>query len=425
MKRLVLFLGITLPREQHIMLLLVGSSLLINHYDLAIFGLALPQIQASLGIGEEQLGLYTGAMRLGVLLAFPLAFMADSVGRRRLLFITIVGMTLATFLSAFAQNQWQYLALQTLVRCFAYAEEALCFVIVAEEVAAERRGLAFGWLAALGAVGYGVAALLYGAVDSLPHGWRAFYVIGAIGLAVILVARRSLKETRRFQARQAMRATVHHGLGSRLTPMVALVRAYPGRFWAMAATTIPFSFGTAAALTLLSKYLQDDRHFSPDEVGLLYFLGGGVSVPGYLLAGPLSDRFGRRKLLAVTLAGAPSLLALVYLAPDARAIGPLWIASLFLFFAADVALSAQGCELFPTSYRATASAARTVLSIVAGIAGLAAESALYATFGGHANAIVCLAAVAPLGIVPLLFFLPETASRELEDIAPETEDASR
>jgi putative MFS transporter len=356
-----------------------------------------------------------------VLLAFPLAFMADRVGRRRLLLITIMGMTLATFLSAFAQNQWQYLALQTLARCFAYTEEMLCFVIVAEEVAADRRGWAFGWLAALGALGVGVAAIVYGAVDRLPYGWRAFYVVGAIGLVIVLLARRSLKETRRFEARRAMRGAVQESLRSRLAPMVALVSAYPERFWAMAAATAPFSFGTAAALMLVSKYLQDDRHFSPDQVGLLFVLGGSVSMLGYLLAAPLSDRFGRRRVLAVTMVAAPVLLALVYLAPDARMIAPLWIAAILMVFAAEVTMSALGSELFPTSYRATASAARTVISIVAGLAGLVAESALYATLGGHASAIVWLAAVAPIGIAPLLLSIPETALRELEDIAPETE----
>lgn len=411
--------GTTAPRGEHAMLLLVGSSLVINHYDLAIFGLALPQIQASLGIAEERLGLYTSAMRLGVLAAFPLALMADGMGRRRLLFITIIGMTLATLLSAFAQTPGQYLLLQTLTRCFAYAEEMLCFVIVAEEVAAERRGWAFGWLAALGAFGYGVAATVYGAVDDLPHGWRAFYVMGAAGLVLVLLARRRLKETGRFEQRQAMRVAVQRGLRERLAPMVALVRAYPQRFWAIAAMTAPFAFGLAPAMTLVSKYLQDERHFSPGQVGVLYVLGGGISVMAYLLAGPLSDRFGRQRLLGVSMIVAPAMLALFYLAADARVIALLWIASLFAYFAADVMLSALGSELFPTSCRATASAARTVIGIVAGVAGLAAQSALYTALGGHVSAILWLIAVAPIGVVALWLAIPETAGRELEDIAPE------
>ena len=103
-------LGTDVPRAEHMLLLLVGSSLLIKNYDLAIFGLATPQIQASLGIPEESLGLYVSLVRLGVLASFPLAYFADQVGRRRLFLVTVAGMTVATLLTAFSQTPWQYAA---------------------------------------------------------------------------------------------------------------------------------------------------------------------------------------------------------------------------------------------------------------------------------------------------------------------------
>lgn len=399
------------------LLLLVGSSLLVKNYDLAIFGLAIPQIQASLGIPEESLGFYIGVMRMGVLAAFPLALMADVVGRRWLLLVTILGMTVATLLSAFAQTQWQYLMLQALARCFAYTEEMLCFVIVAEEIAAKRRGWAFGWLAALGAMGTGIAAAVYAAVNYLPYGWRAYYVASALGLAIITLARQRLKETRRFEERRASRDAIP----GMLAPMLELVRAHPRRFWAMAAMTAPFAFGMEPALILVSKFLQAERQFSPEQVGMLYFLGGGIPVAGYLLAGPLGDRFGRRTLLGISLLAAPGFFALFYVSGSVTAIVLFWVASMFAYLAADVTLSGIASELFPTSCRATASAARVVVGIASGLLGLAAESALYAWLGDHTLAIVCLIAVSPLGILALWRAVPETAGRELEEIAQEAD----
>ncbi len=400
-----------ITRQHRLLLLLVGSALLINHYDLGIFSLALPQIQDGLGIGEDEVGLYAGIVRLGVLLAFPLAYMADVVGRRRLLLFTLAGMTLATVGTAFVQEPWQFLVLQSLARTFAYAEEMLCFVVIAEEFAADRRGWAFARLAALGACGYGVAALLYGMIDVLPGGWRAFYILGGVGLALLVLARRGLPETQRFAARETV--------GERAAPIIALVRAYPGRFLALAATTLPFTLGLTPALTLVSKFLQDERGFSPGAVGLLYFVGGGVSIAGYFLAGRLSDRFGRKRILLVTMLIAPLILACVFLGPNGLWIAPAWSLGLFFYFAADVTLAGIGSELFPTSYRATATAARTVFGTFAALGGLALQSALYGPLGGHGPAIVALALIAPFGVLPMLLFLPETARRPLEEIAPE------
>lgn len=401
------------------LLLLVGSSLFINNYDLGIFSLALPQIQASLHIPESQLGLYTGIARAGVLLAFPLAFMADVVGRKRLLLITIIGMTLSTVLSAFAQTAIQYLILQTFARCFSYAEDMICYVIVAEEIEPEKRGWALGRLAAIGTLGYGLSSILYGQVDSLPHGWRDFYLVGAVGLVVIMLARRSLKETKRFLDLKTRKAA--QGLRAHLQPMVSLVRAYPGRFIALTATTAPYAFGISAAFAFISKFLQETHGYTPAHVGYLQLFGGALSILGFFVAGQISDFAGRRVVLGACIPVVVGLFVAFYLTGNPTLLVASWIACLFFYFASEVTLSALGSELFPTSYRSTSSAARGVINTLSGIAGLAAESLLYTVVGSHAVAIIILLAIAPLALIPVIFFLPETARLSLDEISPEVE----
>ena len=408
-----------LPRDQRLTLWLVGAALLIGQFDLDIFSLALPQIQASLDISEDQVGTFAGTLRLGVLAAFPLATLADTFGRRTMLMFTIIGMTIATGLTAFAQTPTQFLIVQICARCFAYTEEMLCFVVIAEIVAPELRGFAISRLAMLGALGSGLASLLFSQVNTLPHGWRDFYLMGAVGFGLLILARRRLRETERFETLRAARRD-SEGFIAHLRPVLVLIRSYPGRFAALVATTIPYSFGLAAAGTFLSKYLQQERGFQPGAISMLYFFGGAISLTGYMIAGPLSDRIGRRTLLAVAMPGTALAFASIYLAPNPWVLAPCWIAGIFCSFAANVTLSAIGSELFPTSHRSTAAAARAAINVLASLAGLAVEGSLYNAFASHVYAILALLAFAPFAIIPMLLFIPETAQRTLESIAPET-----
>ena len=83
----------------------------------------------------------------------------------------------------------------------------LCFVVIAEEVAAGARGWANGTISALDFTGAGLASLVFAAVNILPYGWRALYVIGAVPLFLVAYLRRSLPETKRFAAQE----DVHQG----------------------------------------------------------------------------------------------------------------------------------------------------------------------------------------------------------------------
>ncbi|MDX1649798.1 MAG: MFS transporter, partial [Myxococcota bacterium] len=146
-----------LTPRQWSLLGLLGAAELFDQYDVGILGLALKQIQEGLGIPESQIGPVTAVARLGVLPAFALTVLADRLGRRRLLLATIVGLTLSTFATAFAQDAVQFMALQFVARSFIYAETMLAVVVLAEELDAAERGWGIGMLGALGALGHGLA----------------------------------------------------------------------------------------------------------------------------------------------------------------------------------------------------------------------------------------------------------------------------
>ena len=115
-------------------------------------------------------GVTVAYFRIAALAALLVAASADLVGRRRLLLLTILGQASFTLLTAFDRRTmpsfvWAY---RSLTRVFGYAEEMLCFVVIAEEVPASARGWSNGTMSAAGlSPAPGLASLLFAAVTIL------------------------------------------------------------------------------------------------------------------------------------------------------------------------------------------------------------------------------------------------------------------
>jgi putative MFS transporter len=400
-----------LTRRQWRVLGLLGTAELFDHYDLGLLTLALLQIQAGLGVAEDEVGSLVSLVRLGVLPALLAGLLADRFGRRRLLLVTVVAFTLTTFLTAFVQTPAQFAAVQFLTRACLYAETSLAVVVLAEELSARDRGWGLGVLGALGALGHGVAALVFAFVELLPFGWRALYALGALPLLAIAWLRRGLPETERFAQARAARAERW------FAPVLALLRMYPGRLALLLAAVLPLEFVAIVAATFMAKTLQEVHGWSPGGVTGLYVVGGALAIVGNVAAGLWSDRIGRRATV-VLLVIAYGCACLGFYNSTGWSVAPLWIAMIFASQGAAVLFKALGSELFPTSYRSTASVVRAAVGTLFGSLGLWLESQLYPSAGSHAAVITGLLPVLALTLL-VAWRLPETATRELEEIAPE------
>lgn len=409
------FLGRTPPftKRQRRVFWIASTAGFFDQYDRALLSLALKQIQAGLKIAESHVGPMLSVIRLGYLLSLLMTPFADVFGRRRLLLYTVVGYTIFTGLIAIAPNERTFVAFEIIARAFAGAEAAIAMVIVAEEVDAAYRGWAIGLLSAVSSSGYGLAAIVFAFVNTIPYGWRGMYAIALIPLVVVIPLRRVLPESARFEKEKL------EGLKpvKIWEPVARLYTAYPRRLVMMLSISFLSNMGGNASGFLFPKFLQDAHHWSPGNVSMLFFFGGALGIVGSIVAGRMSDRFGRRVMGTAFLFLAPLFTIWMYTA-SGWSIVPAWILGTFFDFAGSMILSAYSAELFPTSYRSTAGSALAIAGTTGGALGLFLEGVLYNLTGSLSRA-VCYLTVFWMIAPAILWFFPETSGRELEEISPE------
>jgi MFS family permease len=389
-------------------------------YDLSLLTAAIPHIADDLRIDAAALGYYLGGVRFGGFLAFALLPLGDRFGRRRLFLLSLVGMSVGTLATAFAQTPVQFLAIQVGTRAFMLAAASVGIVMLVEELPAEHRGWGIGILGALAAFGHGLGALLYAFVGALPFGWRALYTVGAVPLLALPTFRRSLRETARFAAHHAHLAATRAGARrDRLGPLVRVARASPGRVLGVGGGGFLLALGTISVFAFSNYYLRDVRGWQPWQYSVLLLTAGGVGIVGNVVAGNLGDRFGRRRV------GAAALL-LYPVAAIAFYHGPGWTvpisfaAVVFTSSAADVIVRAFATELFPTSQRSSSMGWLVLLQTFGTVLGLWLVSG-----GMQSAAALSLARVISLlslavGLAALfVLLLPETGRRELESLSSE------
>jgi MFS family permease len=385
-----------------------------DNYDGALLSLALKQIQRGLGVAEASLGNMLSIIRLGYLASLLISPLADVFGRRRLLLYTIVGYTLFTAASAVAQSERSFVAAQFVARAFSGAEATISLVILAEEVDAAVRGWAVGMQGALSISGFGLAAIVFALIAVVPYGWRGLYALAVVPLVLIIPLRRILPESKRFEGEEetGLRPT------NVIEPLAALFRVYPRRLATVLSVCFLNAAGANPAGFLVPKYLQEAHQWSPGQVSSLYVFGGALGIMGNIVAGRTSDRFGRRVMGSLFMLGAATLVLCIYTTRTNAVIG-LWVVWLFCDQASTTMLSAYSAELFPTLYRSSAARALMVARLTGGALGLFLEGLLYAIAGTHWSAVRYLVVFPLVASIAMYLFFPETAGRELEEIAPD------
>ena len=176
----------------------IALSQLMVILDATIVNIALPQAQAALGISDadRQWMVTAYALPFGALLLLG-GRIADYVGRKRILIISLSGFALASALGGAAQVGWQLFIARALQGAFAamLAPAALSLVTVTFS-AAKERAKAFAVFGAISGGGAAVGLLLGGVLTEYAS-WRwCLFVNIPVAIIAVVLAIPVLKESK-------------------------------------------------------------------------------------------------------------------------------------------------------------------------------------------------------------------------------------
>lgn len=409
-----------LERPHLVLLALLSTATFFEGYDFILLNLVLPYLRADFDLSMRQTGYAASAIAVGTIAAFFVMRLGDSLGRRTMLLITVLGYTLATGLTAASTGIVSFVVLQFIARVFLVAEWGIATVILAEELPASKRGLGISIVQSAAGVGGIVGSALFPLAAKAALGWRMMYLIGLVPLLLVAAIRARMTETRRYAA-----ATQDGAQPPVWTEVLA--PQYRRTLAVVAALWFFMYLAYTPIMTFWTTFAMQDRGLSPKEISLVLAVAYTLGLSGFVVAGKLMDGWGRRPTAALFFGGGSLATLGAFLGPP----GPLAMGAglvVLIFFATGyISLVATvSAELFPTRLRASAAAwtnnslGRIGMVAAPALVGLMAEyfaDPLVKSSTGVGQA-VAVTAIAPLVCAALvLAFVPETRGRELEEIS--------
>jgi putative MFS transporter len=402
-------------------------------FDTQLASLVQPLVRAELGVSVEAVGSALGLSRLGMVAAFFVILLADTLGRRPIFLAGLAsycGFTLAT---AFATDLLTFTVLQFFASAAMVVELALAYLILSEEIPPAVRGRVNGLFASTAVIGAALPAGLLAPLESMGLSWRGLFVVGALPMLLLPVYWRLIPETRLFEERRSARALERAGgAGLRAgaddatgavgawSEFAALARSLwhssdRRRLLSVGLIWIAINFWSGTALYFFFAYVGDDRGWTAADLALLPLGAVPIGLMGYVVSGFAMDRIGRRRAAVVYLIAATLASAICYRSTHDLTVYLAYFALVGLGGVWTI-VTTWTAELFPTAHRATAMGLSNNLIGRLGLVGGPIVSGLLAGALGSYGSALSLLAIVPALAIPLVLGLPETRGVSLEDV---------
>jgi MFS family permease len=343
---------------------------------------------------------------------------ADRFGRTRTLIATILIYAVFTGLAALSQTWWHLAIYRFLTALGIGGEWAAGAALVAEVWPEDKRAKAAGMLQSAWAAGFFLAALCNLLLRG--YGWRALFVVGVVPAVAALFVRLWVKEPEKWVHAHRQEQAGGHG------PFEKVAELFHGdlRRPTLVGSTLAFVavfglWGSTNWTPTLVGTMPDLQGLSREDISAhvsyaIMALNTGA-LWGYLLFGPLADRFGRKPVFAFMCAGSLVMLPVTFLAPReyAHVLLLLPVLGFFnngIFSGFPIYLP----ELYPTRLRATGAGFCFNAGRVFASVGPFLTGTLTAALGSVGAAVSAVGLIYAVGLL-ILPFAPETRGQTLPD----------
>jgi AAHS family cis,cis-muconate transporter-like MFS transporter len=333
----------------------VFVALVVDGMDLQMLALALPSISGELQLSRVAAGALGTYTLLGMGVGGVLSgWVADRVGRVRVVWWSVLTFTSFTTLIALCDSYWQIAFMRCVSGFGIGALYTIGNLLAAEYVPTRRRATVLGTLQAGWAVGYVIAAML--AAYLLPRfGWRPLFACAIVpGLLALALLWRIPEPPSWTASRSSTRAAT-----ASARPIATLLGDPTVRrtllLWTVA--SIALQFGYYGANTWLPSYLVSDLGVNTQSMG--WFVAGAyvMAIIGKIICGYLGDVFGRRPVWITTGTLTAVYLPVLVYSATATNVPYLLLAFGFLYAAPYAVNATYLAESFPAGIRGTAVAA--------------------------------------------------------------------
>jgi MFS family permease len=409
--------------EQRRTLLAAALGWMLDAFDAMLYALVLAHVMRDLGMSKATSGLlYTLTLLASGMGGVLFGFLADRVGRKRALMLSILTYSICSFASGLSTTVLMLAVFRFILGLGMGGEWNTGATLVAETWPDEFRAKAIAMVQSSWAIGFALAALVSGVVLRYAS-WRYVFFVGILPAVITLWIQNRVPESEMWQE--------HHRLAAESARVAQAQEKYehdsflrifqtPYLKSTLALLFLNFfgMFGWWGLFTWLPPYLslpieQGGRGFGVmGTTTLLVVLNLFGMFPGYASFGWVADHLGRpRSFMLYTFAAA--VLVPVY--AMARSQGVLLVLGTIVAFFGTGFFSGSGIigsEIFPTRLRARAlgftyNGARTMSSVAPYVIGRVGQArglswAFYLCGAGFL--LACLMATQ----------LPETKGRSLE-----------